>query len=213
MMKIPVLIAALALVFSSAFAAEPPPRGCEKGAEPAAALECARARFYFAGAPIHPLIVRDLLALPSDLGDQVVAVNLSDSWDSNRYCCRGDFNFQSEDGILRAKLDSLPECENRGCRFSYSRVGADDNGAQIIVVREKSGGTGVFASLLILRFRIQELGLVADAKGENYRVGGTRILLEKIGEIPLGKGVRAAARLSGATVEAEGESVRLIRNP
>ena len=211
-MKIPALIAALALVFSSAFAAGPLPPGCEEGAEPAAALECARARFYFAGAPIHPLILRDLLALSSDRGDQIVAVNLGDSWNSNRYCCRGDFAFREEDGVLQATLDFLPDCED-ACQFAYSRLGADDDGAQVIVVRERTGGTGVFASLLILRFRVQELGLAADATGENHRVGGTRVLLEKIGEIPLGEGVRAVVHLSGATVRAEGESVRVIRAP
>ena len=202
----------LAFVFSAAFAGEPPPQECRQGAEPAAALECARERFYFAGAPIHPLIVRDLLALSSDLGDQIVAVNLNDSWNSNRYCCHGDFDFEDEDGMLRATLnDGIPECEN-GCRISYSRLGADDDGAQALIVRQKTGGSGVFSSLLILRFRAQNLGLVPDPDGENHHVGGTRVLLEKIGEIPMGEGVRAAVRLSGAAVEVRGENARIVRD-
>ena len=202
----------LVFAFSAAFAGEPPPQGCGEGAEPAAALECARERFYFAGAPVHPLIVRDLLALSSDLGDQIVAVNLNDSWDSNRYCCRGDFDFEDEDGTLRATLsDGIPECED-GCRISYARLGADDDGAQVLIVRQRTGGSGVFSSLLILRFRTQNLGLVPHPDGENYHVGGTRVLLEKIGEIPMGEGARAAVRLSGVTVEVRGENARMVRD-
>ena len=42
-------------------------------------------------------------------------------------------------------------------------------------------------------------------------IGGTRILPEKIGEIPPGGEGRASVQLSGATLEAEGESVRIVR--
>ena len=214
----------LALLFSGVWAADELPSGCRAGAEVGSALECARERFYFGGFPVHPLIVRELMSLPSDGGDEVVAVNLSDAQGSNRYCCLGEFDILEEGGILRVDLDfqrhygaeekSAAECVN-GCWFSYSRIGTDDDGAQILVVRQRTGGTGIFSSLLVLRVREYGLGLSADPDGGSYRVGGgesgSRILLEKIGEVPLGSGARFAVRLSGVIAEAEGESVRIVR--
>ena len=38
----------------------------------------------------HPKIIEEFNTPLSDTGEQVVAINMSDSQDSNRYCCRSD---------------------------------------------------------------------------------------------------------------------------
>lgn len=99
------------------------------------------APFSFAQAPfVHPLIVKDLTTWLSDTGDQVVAINLTDSNWSNRY-----------HGEVEASSERCPRVRWKGPEggwFRYQYVGMTDAGVQVLRISESGGGTLVSVELL-----------------------------------------------------------------
>jgi hypothetical protein len=146
--------------------------------------------YSFVEAPyIHPKIVQDLTTWVSDQGDQVVAINLSDSQESNRYF-----------GEVEVRVSEMPHpfvyFQEPNLRFGYEYVGQTKSGLHILYTSEWGGGSGVFKGLLLVTFEHDE-GIEVDWDGSVIRSGEQRVLLRKRGEIALGDRWDGTLRVEG----------------
>ena len=109
---------------------------------------------------IHPRIVGDLVGYMSDAGDQVVAINLLDSQDSNRYygeihlAAPANTTFLPYPWVYSAKHELAFNEEPAyyfGIAFdAYRYIGTTSNGLYVIHKRQSGGGAGVFNRLLFV---------------------------------------------------------------
>ena len=163
-------------------------------------LECAQKYFVIRGKPINPMIIKDLGAWLSDGGDQVVEINLLDSQNSNRYYYDNS-EIQKNKKYFSVKTVSNSQENNS---FSYSIEGVTDNGFYILKTAEwGGGGTGIFYNLLFVRIR-QGVGF-GEAKNGRILLNHKRILIEKLGEIPLGDRVKSIITVQGNSILIEAE--------
>ena len=123
---------------------------------------------------VNPMIIADLWGWISDLGDQVVSVNIPGANSSNRYFA----DVAVEDGkpypIVSAKADET--------RVSYQYLGCSFSGVHLLRVWSSGGGTGVFCAIMLLT-------LSAEA-AIDVEIAGTkkvdRFIVKKIASLPLG---------------------------
>ena len=105
------------------------------------AVEEAQQKFTFAGRPIHPKAVHLLLGNLADSQPVVVAVDVGAAATSNDYLADG---VEVEQDVVRYSNDT----ESVG----YVRLGTLTNGVVVLRAWESGGGSGVFESLLCVRF-------------------------------------------------------------
>ena len=123
--------------------------------EPAKPQQRFHSTYSFRTAPfVHPKIVNDLIGSLSDHGDQVVAINLLDSQDSNRYF--GEiFVTPQTDPLVPSwprvySLDGEPTRDGElGDRwgqevYAYRYVDSTDSGLDVLHAQYSGGGSGVF---------------------------------------------------------------------
>lgn len=172
------------------------PEQCQKKSEDVEqTLKCAQKYFIMNGQPINPMIIKDLSTWISDGGDQIVAINLLDSQESNKYFCphsetqkHGDY-FSVE----------VPAASQEDHSFSYAIEGITDNGIFILQTMEwGGGGTGVFPNLLFVRIH-EDMGL-GEIKNDQLALNRKRLLIEKLGEFPLGDRVKTVVTVQGNTI-------------
>ena len=112
----------------------------EQTAEPPS-VRTIDAPFSFVRAPfVHPRIVKDLTTWLSDTGDQVVAVNLTDSNWSNRY-----------HGEVEASFERCSRVRWQGPErswFSYRYVGMTEAGVHVLRTSDSGGGSMVAKAVL-----------------------------------------------------------------
>lgn len=149
----------------------------------------------FQGAPfIHPQIIRDFATWLSDTGDQVVAINLTDSQDSNRYF--GDFKVEHDDKSSAPIISMTVEDQ----RFSYQFIGVMENGISVLkTVQSSTDGSGVFPTLMFLSFQ-QDHGIKVNAAKSRIGVGEDRRLIVKHGEIVSGVDWSGVLKVDGNRV-------------
>lgn len=124
---------------------------------------------------IHPRILHDLTTWISDIGDQVVAINLTDARGSNRYF--GDVHIErTPEKTPRIYYEEGSE------RFTYQYIGQTRDGFHAVRVIESGSGSGVFSSILLLQFIHAPLW-ENKASSNAWEQDSTRILLYKVGEI------------------------------
>ena len=116
------------------------------------------ARYSFKKPPfVHPKIIDDLTGQLSDTGDQVVAINLLDSQNSNRYF--GEFIVNQEeysrgrswpwvisfDGVDNGKsgYGSTPF-------YAYRYLGATKSGIDVLHTKFSGGGSAVFHNVILI---------------------------------------------------------------
>jgi hypothetical protein len=88
--------------------------------------------------------------------------------------------------------------------FSYTVEGVTENGVFVLQAQEwGGGGTGVFPSLLFVRIR-QDMGF-GELKDDKLDLTRKRILIEILGEIPLGDRVSSDIKIDGNTVMIQSE--------
>lgn len=134
----------------------------EPGGDPAAGEDRFHATYSFRTAPfVHPKIVGDLVGSLADAGDQVVAINLLDSQDSNRYY--GEiFVTPQTDPLVPSwpwlyALDGEPYAAAqpgsiRGRElFAYRYVGSTPSGLDVLEYTYSGGGSGFFSSVVFVR--------------------------------------------------------------
>ena len=151
---------------------------------------------------MHPKIINDLVGYLSDVGDQVVAINLLDSQDSNRYFGEIAVTPQvdpmepswpwvySVDGEENADK-TLGELWGRRW-YAYRYVGSTQNGLDVLHTRYSGGGSGIFNSVVFIRTEVDQgvdypLARLGSTRKEAARPEiHDRELIRFVGKIPLG---------------------------
>ena len=138
---------------------------------------------------IHPRIVEDLTAWVSDTGDQVVAINLHDSQDSNRYYGSIEEGNYSAD----RPYPSISCNKVRGwCEYQY--IGKTDSGIHVLFVSNNTGGTGIFRELLFVTIE-EDYGLSFDVNTNTINMNNRRTLVKRLGAIRLGDRYKGKIKL------------------
>ena len=127
---------------------------------------------------VHPKVVQDLMTWLSDSGDQVVAINLLDSQDSNRYS--GEVKVRESEG----EAPYVYVTDGRE-KFGYEYVGTTTSGIDVLCTSDCGGGSGIFMNLLLVRWE-EEMGIDCDWQDLTVRPDRKRLLIRKVGEIALG---------------------------
>lgn len=173
------------------------PKGCQMASQNFKQIfECAQKHFIVNGKPINPLIVEALESWPSDRGDQIVAIDLLNSQDSNRFSLNG-YRLEKYKNYFSVQHEG-PDVE--GSRdFTYKVEGVTDNGIFVVkTVNAGKDGSGVFVNLLFLRMR-EDRGL-SDIKEGKLVLNRKRILIEKLGSYDIGDRVSSDVKIEGNTV-------------
>jgi hypothetical protein len=140
----------------------------------------------FTRAPyIHPRIIQDLTSWMSDDGDQVVAINLPDAQDSNRYF--GEVHVEKTNGE-----HPFVYVEGDKEQFGYQYVGRTEAGVHVLCTSDWGGGSGVFKNLMFVVFE-RDGDTLSHPDRPLVDLARDRLLVEKLGEISLGD--RYAGRL------------------
>lgn len=142
---------------------------------------------------VHPKIIQDLSTWISDIGDQVVAINLLDSQKSNRYF--GDILVREVSGdspFIYVKEEKFHETSI----FGYQYIGTTKSGVYVLRTSSSGGGSGVDESLMFLTVR-RDKGLSVDWDKLSIRPERERIVLQKLGEIVLGDRWNGKLRIEG----------------
>lgn len=105
---------------------------------------------FFRDELIHPKIIEDLQGSLADTGEQVVAVNLLDSQDSNRY--------YGEIKIRSIENSNYPYVywEDGKESFGYLYIGTSSSGIHVLETSEWGGGSGIFRNLMFLVLETDE---------------------------------------------------------
>ena len=134
---------------------------------------------------INPEIIRDFSTRLSDLGDQVVAINLLSSQNSNRYSLySGDLGVNEKDGQC-----PFVYVENRDktTRFGYQYIGMTEAGVHVLYTSDWGGGSGVFKRLMLLTIEFDAGIDCCDWDRQTViRDDSRRLLIRKLGEFGLG---------------------------
>ena|ERR1051326_780489 len=163
-------------------------------------LKEATQRFTFRGKPTNPLAIRDLLSLLTDEYPGPVAIAMEGTTEIRYF---GGLTAKPKtDGSIWTNLED-------GGYFGYQRLGVLANGIQVLKTWESGGGSGIFTSLLLVSFRIDE----------EYTEDGSRsqLVLVRRGEIGLGDRydgevqVSANSIMVGADKRKGGRPARIIR--
>ena len=126
---------------------------------------------------INPAILEDLNGWISDLGDQVVSINISDSNESNRYF--GDISVDEQTDNY--PIVTFVEEEERKV-FFYQYIGCSFSGVHILKSVHNHGGSGWFGSLLLVTVSIDTSVEFERTKPHKK----DRLIIKKVGSIPLG---------------------------
>ena len=135
---------------------------------------------------INPRIIQDLSTWISDGGDQVVAINLLNSQDSNRYF--GETGVKEIDGqnpYIFVSATNLLGSETYLTEFGYQLVGKTSSDVYVLKTVDCEGGSGTFMSLVLVTFEYDQ-GIDCDWGKGVVGFKGKRLLIKKLGEVALG---------------------------
>ena len=182
---------------------------------------CLEKHLFFRGQPLHPLIVQEFITWLSDTGDHIISINLRDAFNSNRYCCDDSFSVELSEKRTLVRTDftkdyetynndyiSQEECVG-SCTLTYAHLGTTDNGAIVIQVWERSGGSGVFSTLLFTKVK-ERMGANFDyANPSNLAFDKQQIVLEKLFSISLGDRQETSIGVNGNFVVLNGTKIKI----
>lgn len=137
-------------------------------------LESAKYSF-FDSEFINPRILDDLCGWLSDVGDQIVSINIADSNNSNRYVGDIDVN-RSESGF------PLVTSTYEDGWFSYKYIGRSFSGLHIVQIWSNGGGSGVFCNIMLVTLSLDS---ALEYDGDKYEKK-SRYVIKLIGSLPLG---------------------------
>jgi hypothetical protein len=152
------------------------------------ATEMNDTKFFFEKEPyIHPKIIEDLTTWLSDSGEQVVAINLLESMNTNRYI--GDLKKRGK-GSPFIFYERTEECQKSECpfgppSFGYQFIGKSASGIYVLITNFSGGGSGQFKNLLLVSLE-KDKGLSYDEKSNALRLDRERWIIKKLAEIGLG---------------------------
>ena len=204
--------------------------------QPASGESRFHATYSFKKAPfVHPKIVGDLIGNLADTGDQVVAINLLDSQDSNRYfgdvfvtpqtdplvpswpwvyTVDGEPSGDEELATLRRRLlgDSLGQVWGQEL-YAYRYLGTTQSGLDVLHQQYSGGGSGVFNRLVFVRIEADygvEYPLLRDIDSQRSAVEPEfrhRELIRMVGTIPLGDRWQGTIEVAGDEVVVRGRDL------
>jgi hypothetical protein len=124
---------------------------------------------------VNPLIIADLYGWISDLGDQIVAIDVAGGNDSNRY---------SADEISNDRTSPHPKVSARDgeSTFTYQYLGCSFSGVHVLQTWDSGGGTGVFCAIMLVTLSA-ESALDINVDGVERT---DRFIVRKVAMIPLG---------------------------
>ncbi len=151
------------------------------GQEDAPPVPMVEYAYSFVRAPfVHPMIIQDLSTWLSDGGDQVVAINLSDAQESNRYSGKVGVNH------IAGQCPFVHTVEERQ-RFGYRYIGTTQSGVHVLYTSDWGGGSGVFRNLMLLTLEFDYGIDCCDWDVQTaIRADRKRMLIKKLGEMGLG---------------------------
>ena len=138
---------------------------------------------------VHPKIIQDLHGSIADSGEHVVAINVLDSQDSNRY-------------FGAVKIRDIPTeapfvfVRGNNEEFGYQHVGTTDSGVHILFCSDWGGGSGIFNSVIFVVFE-RDRGIVCDRDELRISSDRERLLIRKLGRLELGDRWGGELRLNG----------------
>jgi hypothetical protein len=156
----------------------------------AASAAAAPTKLSFCREPfVHPQLVQDLLSWESDNGDQVVAINLLEANESNRYSgeikTRGLTSNALHHPTVYSRFSEGGVEEEEG----YYYVGLTRSGVHVLATWSFGGGTLISNRLLLVTVEqdrgIQDVEMPKEGK-VHLKIDRPRLLLRKLGEIILG---------------------------
>ena len=160
-------------------------------------LEELNQHFAYHSQPVNPRALDELACWISDRYSGPVAIDMAGTLDSNRYYgsvekSGGRFGFK------RAGDDNGS--------FFYQHIGRLNNGLHVLHTINNTGGSGEFHSLMLIRFKAQ-VAFMDDGKKI------WRIVMEQVGELPLGDRTDAELSVSGnsVVVKDRGKLIKTIR--
>lgn len=124
---------------------------------------------------VNPLIIADLYGWLSDVGDQVVAVDVVGANDSNRY-------FTDEISTTETDLHPRVSARHGQSTFSYMYLGCSFSGVHVLQTWGSGGGTGVFCAVMLVTLSA-ESGLEVELDGVKKT---DRFIVRKVAMVPLG---------------------------
>ena len=172
---------------------------------------------------VHPKIVNDLIGWLSDSGDQVVAINLLNSQESNRYF--GEITVAPQ---LEPTERSWPWVysvdgeENPDKRlgelwgrpwYAYQYVGSTSSGLDVVHARHSGGGSGIFNSVVFTRTELDrgvDYPLLREVEPRTAPARPEvrdRELIRFVGRIPLGDRWLGTLEIVGNELVARGRDL------
>lgn len=131
-------------------------------------------------------IIQDLSTSISDRGDQIVAINLLDSQDSNRYFGEtGVKEIAGQNPYVFTSTTNILGNETNLTEFGYELVGRTSSGVYVLKTGDWEGGSGSFQDLMFVTFEYDQ-GIDCDWGKGVVQFTGKRLLIKKLGEVVLG---------------------------
>lgn len=124
---------------------------------------------------INPFIIRDLYGWLSDVGDQVVAIDISGANKSNRY-------FTEQVEVSGDKKTPIVSAKDGEQNFSYQYLGRTFSGIHLLRISDSGGGSGIFCSIMFVTLSLD----IAVELSPNTTARTERFVVKKIGSLPLG---------------------------
>jgi len=160
-----------------------------------AALPCG-----FDHAPyVSPKIIQDLSTWESDHGDQVVAINLADSQDSNRYFGKVDVRKTRDGRDLVSVTNDPARAGEDPTIFGYEYIGKTQDNVIVLLTSSSGGGSGQFRNLMLVTL-VKDHSLLVDWGKNSIKWGLERFLVKKVGEIALGDRWDGKLKVEGNTL-------------
>ncbi|MFA6915075.1 MAG: ankyrin repeat domain-containing protein [Parachlamydiales bacterium] len=122
---------------------------------------------------LNPRIAEELVTWMSDKDDQIIGINTSQN--NSQYFVK-DLNTNHIDYYYEGNFPYF---------FVYEHVGKTDNGVDVVLTFERTGGSGLFEHLLLLVFE-KDYSTEVDWKNHSIKPGKVRRQAIKLGEIGLG---------------------------
>ena len=178
------------------------------------------ATYSFKMAPfVHPKIINDLIGWLSDSGDQVVAINLLDSQDSNRYF--GEISVRPQLDPAKPSWPWVYSEDNAGGEtddwrhppwYGYRYVGSTQDGLDILHFATSGGGSGIFNSIVFTYIEMDHgvsyppAGQVKSPTAASPEVR-VRELIRFVGRIALGDRWQGTIEFTGNDVVVRGRDL------
>ena len=182
------------------------------------------ATYSFKKAPfVHPKIINEFVGYLSDAGDQVIAINLLDSQDSNRYF--GEISVTPQEDPMVPAWPWVYTVEGEESRrmdlgelwgvpwYAYRWVGSTQSGLDVLHVRGSGGGAGIFNWVVFTRIEVDHGADYPRSKNDESRTEAVRSetrvreLLRFVGKIPLGDRWLGTVEVNGNDVVVRGRDL------